>query len=152
MRPDVRSVFTYTDPSDIRKYGAMSVVYLYYQFQVVDYALRKTTVYFHSHLQKFLFPRAFDSQLLSLYACKYAQTSENELSSARTGSVKNIKCSQKIHRHLEMPNIDSITSCHLRDYDILAGQLICGAVKTGCFRSKTEIVTQDGHILSVRGT
>ena len=37
----------------------------------------------------------------------YTQTSENKLSSARTWSVNIIRCSQKIHRHLEMPKIDS---------------------------------------------
>ena len=41
----------------------------------------------------------------------YTQTSENELSSARTWSVSNITCSQKIHRHLEIPKIDSVMSC-----------------------------------------
>ena len=41
----------------------------------------------------------------------YTRTSENNLPSARTWSVNNILCSQKIHRHLEIPKIDSIMSC-----------------------------------------
>ena len=32
------------------------------------------------------------------------------MSSARAWSVNNIRCSEKIHRHLEMPKIDSIMS------------------------------------------
>ena len=50
----------------------------------------------------------------------YTQTLENKLSSARTWSVNIIRCSQKIHRHLEMPKINSIKSCPLCKYDILA--------------------------------
>ena len=50
----------------------------------------------------------------------YTETTENKLSSARTWSVSNIRCCQKIHKHLEMLEINSVTS-DLRDYDMLAG-------------------------------
>ena len=42
---------------------------------------------------------------------EYTQISENKLSTASTWSVNNIRCSEKIHRHLEKPKIDSIMSC-----------------------------------------
>ena len=50
---------------------------------------------------------------LVLYQLKdYTNTLENNFSSASTWSIKYYRCRQKIHRHLEMPKIYSIVSCH----------------------------------------
>ena len=49
--------------------------------------------------------------LVASHLTDYTETSDNNLSSASPWSVSNIRCSQKIHRHLEMPKIDSIRSC-----------------------------------------
>ena len=55
---------------------------------------------------------------LFLYFKDCTQTSENNLPPASTINI--IRSSKKIHRHLEMLNNDSIKSCPICSYDILA--------------------------------